>query len=560
MESVSEFIASSGGEAHPAIAHFRTLFESADRICLTFINRATSKANNDFLSVETACTPEYIEQLQARNNAGCDIYVAMNPVFSDANHRRKELVGVPRNVFLDVDVAGEEVLALVNASITRGETPEPSVILCSSPGKYQFVWHIDPDVFTADRIEAVNEALVQHFSGDPACTDILRVLRVPGYCNHKYPDHPIVQVVSSTPGRLCAYSDFKIAIEEAKESVVRPVARDDELSGIVNYFEEAATEAHLAISRLKKWGNNGFLWELTCPFVSEHTGQLDSGSVVILHNSGALDYVCRHGHCRERNWTKDFRPYLQTLVGHSLRFGDDPSGKLILNPPNDIVIPFKHSLTEQELELDKEYPVIPLAEQAGPQWEDDMLYGPAGAVIRKACEFSEAHPAGMMLDLLVSLGNAFGRSAYFNVGATQHFTNEFVARVGDSSDTRKGTGRDAIDEFIKYIDPTWFSNGVKSGFGSAEVITYLIRDGFVQSIFDKKKRIYTEVVVPGIEDKRLYVREGELASLFLMASKKDSRASVTLRDGFDGKKLSNLVKGSVDGINNSVSSCGLRGV
>jgi hypothetical protein len=310
--------------------HLQTLFEPDDRICLTFIKRSAKIADNLCVPLVTAITKTTITEIQARNQAGEDVYVAMNPILPGANDRQKVSAGTPRNVFMEVDDEGDKVLAAVRSSVAVGEIPEPSVILCSSPGKYQFIWRINADEFALPKVESLNEALVQKFGADPACTDFLRLLRVPNFTNHKYPERPVVEVVSSTPGRLYGYNDFKITIEAAKENVARPVAADDELSGIVEYFEQAAEEAHLSISRLKKWGNNGYLWELTCPWVEEHTGKLDTGTVVILHKSGALDFCCRHSHCRNRNWPKDFRPYLEDLVGHGLRFGD-PVGEVILN-------------------------------------------------------------------------------------------------------------------------------------------------------------------------------------------------------------------------------------
>jgi DNA replicative helicase MCM subunit Mcm2 (Cdc46/Mcm family) len=56
----------------------------------------------------------------------------------------------------------------------------------------------------------------------------------------------------------------------------------------------------------------------------------------------------------------------------------------------------------------------------------------------------------------------------------------------------------------------------------------------------------------GIDDKRLYVRDGEIVSLFVLADKKESLASAVVRLCWDGKPLRNIVKGkSVEGLSNS---------
>jgi hypothetical protein len=206
---------------------------------------------------------------------------------------------------------------------------------------------------------------------------------------------------------------------------------------------------------------------------------------------------------------------------------------------------------EYDLESEKEFPVYILPKQPGPAWDDSILYGDAGRLVRKAAQYNEAHPAGMLVDLVVSLGSIIGRGPYFNVGATKHYTNEFMARVGDSSKSRKGTGRDMIDQVLKLVDPDWF-NRVEGGFGSGEAIINSIRDDVVESKLNHRTGNFENKIVPGIKDKRLCIREGELASIFVLAGKPESRADIVLRDGWDGKPLRNVVKGKgKDGFSNS---------
>jgi len=215
---------------------------------------------------------------------------------------------------------------------------------------------------------------------------------------------------------------------------------------------------------------------------------------------------------------------------------------------------FEHELSaeEYEVQLEQEWPVIPLKPQAGPEWTDDIYYGLSGDIIRKASQYNEAHPAGMLLDLLVSLGSMFGHTCYFNINSTRHYANEFMARVGDSSYSRKGGGRDEIDRLLKQVDSVWFNNRTISGFGSSEAIISQLKDATMQQRFDKKSNGFINTLVPGVDDKRLCIREGELASVFLLAGKAESRADVVLRDGWDSKPLKNIVKGQTkDGISNS---------
>lgn len=213
-----------------------------------------------------------------------------------------------------------------------------------------------------------------------------------------------------------------------------------------------------------------------------------------------------------------------------------------------------YAMTKEEYdrEIEKEYPVLPLPKQAGPAWDDSILYGAAGELVRKAAQYNESHPAGMLVDFLVSFGSVLGRGPYFNINETRHFTNEFMARVGDSSKSRKGTGRDAIDGILRLVDPDWYSNRIESGFGSGEAIINRVRDPIVETKLNHRTGKFDNTTVPGVTDKRLCIREGELASIFVLAGKPESRADIVMRDGWDGKPLRNVVKGkSRDGFSNS---------
>lgn len=215
---------------------------------------------------------------------------------------------------------------------------------------------------------------------------------------------------------------------------------------------------------------------------------------------------------------------------------------------------WQYSITREEFDAqaELEFPVYPLKEGAGPTWDDEIMYGLAGDIVRKAAVYCEAHPAGMYLDLLVSFGNLVGRGPYFTVNSTQHHANEFMVRVGDSSISRKGTGRDAVNAVLKLIDPDWYKERVMSGFGSAESIINELRDDSRQQVRNKKKdNIFESVLVPGVRDKRLMIREPELASIFQLAGKTESRADIVLRDGWDSAPLHNRVKGKTDGLSNS---------
>lgn len=131
------------------------------------------------------------EEQQRKNKKGQDIYALIQlcneqPPLVDgkrlanrswrpryASRKKEDIIGV-RAWFLDWDRAQEPPPQF---PITPHMTVE------SSPGKFHFYWRCDCSV---DQWKDVQPALVEQYGGDPNCVDLSRVLRVPGFVNHKY--------------------------------------------------------------------------------------------------------------------------------------------------------------------------------------------------------------------------------------------------------------------------------------------------------------------------------------------------------------------------------------
>ena len=178
-----------------------------------------------------------------------------------------------------------------------------------------------------------------------------------------------------------------------------------------------------------------------------------------------------------------------------------------------------------------------------PTLSETAYYGLAGAMTKKLEPQTEAHPAGLLLELLISFGSVIGRCAYIQIDNTRHYTNEFVVKVGESSRSRKGTGRNRIRAFMSLIDPDWASRRNVSGIGSGEVIIFQIRDERTAWVVDKKTGVGRRTVIDdGVKDKRLLVNIGEFQGILTVCHRPDNLLSVVLRDGWDGVVLDNLVK------------------
>jgi len=171
---------------HPAADYIRGLFESDDRACLALIDqsRLDAKGNcptqNVVSTAEDLSSEETIASLMEMNEAGWSPFVCMQPVKVDSVSRRKEDIAEVRRAFLDLD---DNAVAAYDNILSCGIVPEPHWVLESSPAKLQLVWNVEP--MLAVELEALLESLINKFGGDPACCDVSRVLRLPGFRNTK---------------------------------------------------------------------------------------------------------------------------------------------------------------------------------------------------------------------------------------------------------------------------------------------------------------------------------------------------------------------------------------
>jgi len=134
-----------------------------------------------------ATAPRYLAWLRYENHNGANVYVAANPLRAGSRKRTKDCIAEVRHLYLDIDMDGDNRVA---ALMESEAVPVPTVILSTSPDKYQVLWKVEG--FDFDKQESALKLLAIAFGGDSACTDRNRVLRVPGFLNRKYnPSHVV---------------------------------------------------------------------------------------------------------------------------------------------------------------------------------------------------------------------------------------------------------------------------------------------------------------------------------------------------------------------------------
>ena len=171
-----------------ASEYVRELFGPEDNAAILLRNRSTGHTVQTISKAETIASPEFQTWLASQSASGYDVFMGMNPINDGAHNRTKGDIKDIRHVYLDLDRKGDEALEAIHNS---PEVPAPNFVLDTSPGKHQVVWKVSG--FSQDDAESLLHNLANKFGGDLAATDSTRVLRLPGFANHKLSEEFIVQ-------------------------------------------------------------------------------------------------------------------------------------------------------------------------------------------------------------------------------------------------------------------------------------------------------------------------------------------------------------------------------
>jgi len=171
----------------------------------------------------------------------------------------------------------------------------------------------------------------------------------------------------------------------------------------------------------------------------------------------------------------------------------------------------------------------PLAEEA--------YYGIAGKVVSVIKPHTESDPVALLVNFLAAFGNVIGDSAHCVIEARKHPCKIFACLVGKSSKARKGTSWGQIERLFEVIDSDWKT---QSGLSSGEGLIWSVRD----QIEKVNKKGETEIIDPGIQDKRLLLVEPEFSSVLQVMSREKNTLSSILRKGWESGNLQTMTKNS----------------
>src|SRR6056300_179978 len=242
-----------------------------------------------------------------RFKEGSNQYFTISLFSSDENNvarRRKVLFEKTPVIVLD-DV--KEKLSMDEVS----KLPSPSYILETSLGSEQWGYILNEPCSERSRVENLLDGLVANGLApdgkDPGMKGVTRYVRLPEGMNTKKS-----KMVDGKPFqcRITLWQPFNTtSIEDlAKPFSVNLDAprREERLDGAADIPDHPLLHCGLNIKEVRSKGR----FDITCPWVDEHTGSVDNGSGIFTNEDGSIGFKCHHGACEGRTG-KDLLIYLE---------------------------------------------------------------------------------------------------------------------------------------------------------------------------------------------------------------------------------------------------------
>ena len=203
-----------------SVSYIRDNFEADDRIAIVLLNKRSGAVLQRVASAERIVAPEYQAWLRHMNARKYEVYISMNTLKEGTHRRTKDDVDLIRHVYLDFD---EQGTAAVEALLKRDDLPTPNYLINSSPDKWQVIWKIAG--CSKDEAQEIERGLVRDTGADPAVVDIARVLRLPGFYNHKY-SRPYRVAVQSRSEQVSGPELFPRLRSDCNATYTRSIERE----------------------------------------------------------------------------------------------------------------------------------------------------------------------------------------------------------------------------------------------------------------------------------------------------------------------------------------------
>lgn len=231
-----------------------------------------------------------------------------NPDDEGTSRRRKALFLRTRVIVLD-DVKEKLSMDAV------GRLPEPAWILETSPGSEQWGYILTTPCSDRGRVENLLDGLVANGLApegrDPGMKGTTRYVRLPEGYNTK-----ASKMIDGKPFK-CIMKEWHPARTTTMEALAAPFSvnldatrREGRVDGAADIPDHPLLQIPDVI-HIKEVRSDG-RFDITCPWVGEHSGEDDSGTAIFTNDDGSIGYKCHHGGCEGRT-ARDLTRYIENM-------------------------------------------------------------------------------------------------------------------------------------------------------------------------------------------------------------------------------------------------------
>lgn len=254
MYNLAEFKPSLITDIHEHTLQFLKFFKG--NITITTIGQPNE--NLDQISVSYFNPTEYdFNTIKLSNSNGHDVYFTVNE--TNKYGRKAENIESIRAVWADVDIPTTKPRTdwpippslVINTSSVIGENGDRQ-------NKYHYYWLTSTE--NVDEWERVMEGLVTQYGADVAVKDLARILRLPGFDNHKK-DQPYTAIVVGGNGKKYSWIDVKKnfpPVTEAQRKEINPSKSGEHfnLQNAMNEFKSGINISKPLNSLIAHWAHH----------------------------------------------------------------------------------------------------------------------------------------------------------------------------------------------------------------------------------------------------------------------------------------------------------------
>lgn len=229
----------------------RDQYQETERLAVMLRHEQAGVVNH-IKTVHEITSSIYQRWLHENNAQGWNIHFSPNVLRPDAQHHRtKQDFSRVASLWADLDHDGDKQLGRI---WDAGIVPKPNYIVNTSPGRYQVIWKVE-GFHDQELTERMLRGIAIEFGADPSATDVSRLLRLPGFVNHK--PHAGGHVVEATVLVAGAYNpshfnQVRIDLEHTRDLIrgmVREHDRGHEHDRFLAHWRIAHSMYHTGRSR-----------------------------------------------------------------------------------------------------------------------------------------------------------------------------------------------------------------------------------------------------------------------------------------------------------------------